>query len=87
MFNEIALQIEKYMAKDSDFAIAQVIDRIAPSSGKVGDKAINYFDLISDTVYDISLTPNRADAASHLGVARDIKASQKREIILSLIHI
>ena len=40
MFNEIALKIEKYMAKDNDFAIAQVIDRIAPSSGKVGDKAI-----------------------------------------------
>ena len=40
MFNEIALKIEKYMARDSDFAIAQVIDRIAPSSGKVGDKAI-----------------------------------------------
>jgi len=40
MFNEIALKIEKYMAKNKDFAIAQVIDRIAPSSGKVGDKAI-----------------------------------------------
>lgn len=40
MFNEIALKIEKYMSRDSDFAIAQVIDRIAPSSGKVGDKAI-----------------------------------------------
>jgi len=40
MFNEIALKIEKYMAKKKDFAIAQVIDRIAPSSGKVGDKAI-----------------------------------------------
>jgi len=55
---------------------------VLSDKAKVGDKAINYFDLISDTVYDISLTPNRADAASHLGVARDIKASQKREIIL-----
>ena len=49
---------------------------VLTDKAKVGDKAINYFDLISDTVYDISLTPNRADAASHLGVARDIKASQ-----------
>ena len=40
MFNELALQIEKYLALGSDFAIAQVVDRIAPSSGKVGDKAI-----------------------------------------------
>lgn len=40
MFNELALNIEAQLAKGSDFAIAQVIDRIAPSSGKVGDKAL-----------------------------------------------
>jgi len=40
MFNELTLQIEKHLARGSDFAIAQVIDRIAPSSGKVGDKAV-----------------------------------------------
>lgn len=40
MFNELALQIEKHLALGSDFAIAQVVDRTAPSSGKVGDKAI-----------------------------------------------
>ena len=55
---------------------------VLKEKAKVGDKAINYFNLISDTVYDISLTPNRADAASHLGVARDIKAAKKRNIIL-----
>lgn len=40
MFNELAFQIEKHLAQGSNFAIAQVIDRIAPSSGKVGDKAL-----------------------------------------------
>lgn len=40
MFNEISLKIEEHLTKGSNFAIAQVIDRIAPSSGKVGDKAI-----------------------------------------------
>lgn len=40
MFNELALQIEKHLADGHDFAIAQVINRIAPSSGKVGDKAL-----------------------------------------------
>lgn len=40
MFNEIALKIEEKLAEGSNFAIAQVIDRIAPSSGKVGDKAV-----------------------------------------------
>src|SRR5210317_2532689 len=40
MFNELVLKIEEQLAKGSDFAIAQVIDRTAPSSGKVGDKAL-----------------------------------------------
>jgi xanthine dehydrogenase accessory factor len=40
MFNELAYKIEDHLAKGSNFAIAQVVDRIAPSSGKVGDKAI-----------------------------------------------
>ncbi len=40
MFNELSLQIEKHLAMGADFAIAQVIDRISPSSGKVGDKAL-----------------------------------------------
>lgn len=40
MFNELVLNIEKHLARGSNFAIAQVVDRLAPSSGKVGDKAI-----------------------------------------------
>lgn len=40
MFNELAIKIEEHLAKGSNFAIAQVVKRIAPSSGKVGDKAI-----------------------------------------------
>lgn len=40
MFSELALKIEEHLTKGSNFAIAQVVDRIAPSSGKVGDKAI-----------------------------------------------
>jgi xanthine dehydrogenase accessory factor len=40
MFNELTLKIEEHLGRGSNFAIAQVIDRIAPSSGKVGDKAL-----------------------------------------------
>ncbi len=32
------------------------------------------FDIEVDTVFEIGLTPNRADAMSHMGVARDLKA-------------
>jgi phenylalanyl-tRNA synthetase beta chain len=39
-----------------------------------GTPAAEYFGLASDKVFEIGLTPNRADAASHLGVARDLKA-------------
>ena len=47
---------------------------ILNKNAKNGEKANKYFDLYEDTIFEISLTPNRADAASHLGVARDIKA-------------
>lgn len=39
-----------------------------------GTPAATYFNLSSDQVIEIGLTPNRADAASHWGVARDIHA-------------
>jgi phenylalanyl-tRNA synthetase beta chain len=40
----------------------------------IGTKAKDYFKIEDDYLYEIGLTPNRADAASHLGVARDIAA-------------
>lgn len=40
----------------------------------IGTPAKIYFGLQDDHVYEIGLTPNRADAASHLGVARDVAA-------------
>ncbi|MBX2915039.1 MAG: phenylalanine--tRNA ligase subunit beta [Cyclobacteriaceae bacterium] len=43
-----------------------------------GTPAAEYFNIQTDYVIEIGLTPNRADAASHLGVARDIKAAKKR---------
>lgn len=39
-----------------------------------GTPATEFFGIVSDQVLEIGLTPNRADAASHLGVARDLKA-------------
>jgi phenylalanyl-tRNA synthetase beta chain len=42
-----------------------------------GTAAAHYFGLQSDSVFEIGLTPNRADAASHFGVARDLQALLK----------
>ncbi len=47
-----------------------------------GTPASQYYKIESDHVIEIGLTPNRADAASHVGVARDIKAAKKRELKL-----
>lgn len=41
---------------------------------KPGTPAAKVFNITSDEVFEIGLTPNRADAMSHLGVARDLKA-------------
>ena len=42
------------------------------SNAKVGVSASEHFQLESDTVFDIGLTPNRSDAMGHIGVARDL---------------
>ncbi len=39
-----------------------------------GTPASEYFNIETDIVFEIDLTPNRIDAASHIGVARDIAA-------------
>ena len=44
------------------------------SDAEVGSMAKDYFNMQDDYVFEIGLTPNRADAASHLGVARDLAA-------------
>ena len=54
---------------------------VLDASAKIGTPAAEYFsrrdgfpELKSDEVFEIGLTPNRADAASHVGVARDLVA-------------
>ena len=41
---------------------------------KSGTKAADVFNIEIDKVFEIGLTPNRADAMSHYGVARDFRA-------------
>ncbi|MET3129491.1 phenylalanyl-tRNA synthetase beta chain [Arcicella rosea] len=51
-----------------------------------GTPAAQYFNLEADLLIEIGLTPNRADAASHWGVARDIKAKTSRSITLPSVE-
>lgn len=47
---------------------------VLPAEYEVGKAASEYFEVYSDYVFEIGLTANRGDAASHLGVARDLYA-------------
>ena len=49
--------------------IIVIKEEIAP-----GTPAAEYYNVESDYMLEVELTPNRVDAASHLGVARDLKA-------------
>ncbi|NND32755.1 MAG: phenylalanine--tRNA ligase subunit beta, partial [Saprospiraceae bacterium] len=50
---------------------------ILPTDFTVGSELKDYYDTSSDTIFEIGLTPNRSDATSHLGVARDLAAALK----------
>jgi phenylalanyl-tRNA synthetase beta chain len=45
---------------------------ILPEHLELGSKLSDYFKVESDVVFEIGLTANRGDAASHLGVAREL---------------
>lgn len=59
---------------------------VLDNSIKEGTPASEIFEIETDKVFEIGLTPNRADAMSHFGVARDLKAGLlQKEIALELI--
>jgi len=52
---------------------------VLDSSAIPGTAASNYFKIESDFVLEVDLTANRIDAASHIGVARDLAAYIKQK--------
>jgi phenylalanyl-tRNA synthetase beta chain len=53
---------------------------VLPADTPAGKPAADIFPVYKDTVIEIGLTANRGDAASHLGVARDLAAVTGKEI-------
>lgn len=47
---------------------------VLPDTLKAGTPLQQHFPVYTDTIYEIGLTPNRMDAMSHIGVARDVAA-------------
>lgn len=54
---------------------------VLPETLEVGTPCSEVFEVENDEVFEIGLTPNRADAMSHFGVARDLKAGFKQRDI------
>lgn len=48
---------------------------VLKEGAQVGTPAATYFEIKEDYLIEIGLTPNRSDANSHFGVARDLKAA------------
>ncbi len=48
---------------------------VLPENATVGMKARDFYGLKNDWIFEIGLTPNRSDAFSHIGVARDLRAA------------
>ena len=47
---------------------------VLANNTEVGLKAADYFGVEDDYIFEIGLTPNRSDATSHIGTARDLVA-------------
>ena len=59
---------------------------VLDNSFNVGTPGAEVFNIESDEVFEIGLTPNRADAMSHYGVARDLRAGlMQQDVNLELI--
>ncbi|WP_036385355.1 phenylalanine--tRNA ligase subunit beta [Muricauda sp. MAR_2010_75] len=66
---------------DSHDGIMVLNESLAP-----GTPCSKVFEIENDEVFEIGLTPNRADAMSHFGVARDLKAGlEQKEIQKELV--
>ncbi|MCF0190055.1 MAG: phenylalanine--tRNA ligase subunit beta [Marinilabiliaceae bacterium] len=52
---------------------------VLPDSAVAGTPAAEYYGIENDTMIVVDITPNRADAASHFGVARDLAVAYSLE--------
>lgn len=50
---------------------------VLPADSTIGMAASDYYQIENDTLIEVDITPNRSDAASHYGVARDLYAYYK----------
>lgn len=59
---------------------------VLPDTVKPGTPAKEYYGVKDDYMFEVDLTPNRIDAASHYGVARDLAAWMKAQGMAANLH-
>lgn len=59
---------------------------VLPETAVPGTPAKDYYNIKSDYIFEVDITPNRIDAASHYGVARDLAAWMTRNGYTPRLH-
>ena len=72
---------EGMICSQTELELGDDIDGIwvLPSDAEIGKSLVDYLD-INDIILDVSLTPNKADCLSHIGIARELAAVLKKRI-------
>jgi phenylalanyl-tRNA synthetase beta chain len=73
-FSEGMICAEEELGLGNSHEGIMVLDPVA----SIGMPAAEYFNVTEDYIFEIGLTPNRTDAMSHTGVARDLAAVLNR---------
>ncbi len=60
---------------------------VLPADAKVGTPAKEYYNIKSEYVLEVDITPNRIDGSSHYGVARDLAAYLKQNKLKGNLHL
>ena len=71
------IKSEGMLCSETELGVADKSDGIfvmAPGTCKPGTPVIEALPELDDVIFDIDVTPNRPDALSHIGVARDLAA-------------
>ncbi|MCF8265700.1 MAG: phenylalanine--tRNA ligase subunit beta, partial [Melioribacteraceae bacterium] len=77
---------EGMICSESELEISENHDGIMvlDESAQVGQNISEYFGL-DDVIIDVAITPNRSDALSHIGIARDLAAVFGKDVKLPKI--
>ncbi len=84
------IESEGMLCAEDEIGLGQSHDGIMvlPGDTKVGTAVDTLYENYEDEIFEIGLTPNRMDAMSHLGVARDLLAyinhHEKKSLLLQL---